>query len=268
MIVYPALDLFNEMVVKLNPSRTGTERVYGHPLTVAERWCKEGAEWVQITDLNASTGQGRPNFLALARLTDFLGEAGVRIRFGGGVRDDDTLRLLLEWEERGGERIENPESAADLILERLNEQIESMQDSKARAILEKALGNLEEKRRPKVRGKIEEVTIGTRAVGDPAWLEAAARRHSGRIVVCTDRPEFVGRTADLPLAGYLYCGDDGNLAETLIRESAKPVTVRTDAESLDEVRRLQDLGAAGVVLGSGLYGEKYALGGVLEISKG
>ena len=105
-------------------------------------------------------------------------------------------------------------------------------------------------------------------MADPAWLEEAARRHPGRIVVSTDRPEIVSRTADLPLAGYLYCGDDRNLAETLIRESAKPVTVRTDAESLDEVRRLQDLGAAGVVLGSGLYGEKYALGGVLEIAKG
>lgn len=122
--------------------------------------------------------------------------------------------------------------------------------------------------------------VGTRAVDDPAWLTAAARRFPGRITVAADvrdgmvlrkgwtegtglaLEDFLATLADFPLAGVL-CTDVGregrmegihrpSVARALVA-SPHPMWISGGVTTLDELEFLADAGAAGVVLGMALY---------------
>ena len=78
MIVFPAIDLWNGEVVKLEAARhRAVETVYGRPAEIADRWVLEGAEWLHVVDLNASIGEGPAN---LPALKDILSHEGSHTR--------------------------------------------------------------------------------------------------------------------------------------------------------------------------------------------
>ncbi len=126
----------------------------------------------------------------------------------------------------------------------------------------------------------DRVVVGTRAVDDPAWLEALALRHPGRIMVAADIRDglvlrkgwteasglgildFVAGLASLPLAGILCTdvaregkvqGIDLEGAVAVIRGSAHPLWISGGVSTMKDLTNLNEAGAAGVVLGMALY---------------
>ncbi len=124
------------------------------------------------------------------------------------------------------------------------------------------------------------VVVGTRAVEDPEWLRAAARRHPGRLQVAADvrgtRVVTRGWTdegddgvhallaslAGLPLAGVLVTavhregrlqGPDVPLVRSLTAATSLPIVASGGIASVADLTSLQDAGAAGAVLGMALY---------------
>src|SRR5204862_6530580 len=59
VIIFPAMDLWNGEIVKLEAKQHRTvETVYGKPGEIADRWLAQGATWLHVVDLNAALGEG------------------------------------------------------------------------------------------------------------------------------------------------------------------------------------------------------------------
>jgi phosphoribosylformimino-5-aminoimidazole carboxamide ribotide isomerase len=222
MIAVPAVDLRDGACVQLVGGDYDAERVrLDDPLAVARRWRDAGFARLHVVDLDAATGRG-DNAAAVAAL---LAQGGAEIQVGGGVRDDARLDALL------------PAGAARIVC-------------------------------------------GTRAVEDPAWLAAAAARHPGRVVVAADvrgrevaTRGWAGRSgrdvfrlldalAPLPLAGLLVtavhregrmAGPDLSLVRALAARTRIPLLASGGIGGVDDLRRLQEAGAAEAVVGMALY---------------
>ncbi len=122
--------------------------------------------------------------------------------------------------------------------------------------------------------------VGTRALDDPAWLAALAARHPHRVTVAADTrdgevlrkgwtegsglrvADFLVRLADLPLAGVLATdvgregkqeGIDRDGVTHTVRASPHPVWISGGVTTTDELAWLEDIDAAGAVLGMALY---------------
>ncbi len=126
----------------------------------------------------------------------------------------------------------------------------------------------------------DRVIIGTRAIDEPAWLEALAEKHPGTIMVAADVrdgmvltkgwtrssgapvEEILDRLGPLPLAGVL-CTDvarEGRMqgvdlpqVREIIARSPHPLWVSGGITTLEELRALDRAGAAGAVLGMAIY---------------
>ena len=222
MIAAPAVDLRGGRCVQLVGGRPEEERVsLPHPVEVARRWWSVGFRALHVVDLDAALGTGA-NAAVVRRL---LGSTPARTQVGGGLRDEAGVDAALA-------------AGADRVV------------------------------------------VGTRAVGDPAWLEALALARPGRIVVAADVrdrrvlvkgwtetallsiDELLERVRGLPLAGVLCTdvaregrvqGIDVGEAERVVRRAAHPVWISGGIRSVDDLRALEEAGAAGAVLGMALY---------------
>jgi phosphoribosylformimino-5-aminoimidazole carboxamide ribotide isomerase len=92
--IYPAIDLRQGRVVRLRQGDPAQETIYGDdPLAVAGRWQAAGAGWVHVVNLDGAFGEeGGENLAALGRIVG----TGLRVQFGGGLRDLESVRRVLE----------------------------------------------------------------------------------------------------------------------------------------------------------------------------
>jgi phosphoribosylformimino-5-aminoimidazole carboxamide ribotide isomerase len=221
VIVFPAIDLWNGQVVKLDIRKhREVERVYGAPAEIADKWKGLGASWLHVVDLNASIGEGAANTKAL----DLL-RGRVKLQWGGGVRDDASLDVLLA----GG-------------VDRAIVGTKAVQDWDwlIRA----------SKRHP---GKIMVSIDGRgREILIKGWQEASG----------VDAVEFLKRANDLPLGGYLYTnvavegrgqGVDWSPVEDVVQAAKHPVVFSGGVSTIEDVRRFRQFEAYGLVVGSSLY---------------
>ena len=94
--LYPSIDLRGGRVVRLRQGNYERETAYDlDPVSVAETFCKDGAEWVHVVDLDAARTGVPANRPAIAELADAV--AGrARIQAGGGVRSLDAAVALAD----------------------------------------------------------------------------------------------------------------------------------------------------------------------------
>ncbi|TEU10348.1 MAG: 1-(5-phosphoribosyl)-5-[(5-phosphoribosylamino)methylideneamino]imidazole-4-carboxamide isomerase [Anaerolineales bacterium] len=92
--VYPAIDLRRGRVVRLMQGDPNQETKYADdPLSVARRWQEAGATWLHVVNLDGAFDErGQENQAALERILTI----GLRVQFGGGIRDFTTLRRTLD----------------------------------------------------------------------------------------------------------------------------------------------------------------------------
>jgi len=225
MIIFPAMDLYNGDIVKLEAKQHKTvETVYGKPAEVAERWLGLGAEWLHVVDLNAALGEGS-NLPALHLIQSRASKAGAKIQWGGGVRDDAVLKAVLE---AGAERaIVGTKAIRDW------------------AWLVEAAARHPGKIMVSIDGKGREIMIH-------GWQASAG----------VDAVEFIAKANALPLAGYLYTnvavegrgeGVDWTPVRDIVETSTKPVVFSGGVSSIQDVVRFKELGAYGIIAGSALY---------------
>lgn len=91
--VYPAIDLRGGQVVRLRQGDPKRETAYAEdPAGAARRWKASGATWVHVVNLDGAFGEeGAANLAALERIL----AVGVRVQFGGGLRNLGGLRTVL-----------------------------------------------------------------------------------------------------------------------------------------------------------------------------
>jgi phosphoribosylformimino-5-aminoimidazole carboxamide ribotide isomerase len=237
MQIWPAIDLRDGKCVRLRQGDYARETIYGDdPAEMARRWVNEGAEYLHLVDLDGARDGHWANRAAVQKIV-----AAVKIpcELGGGIRDEQTIRELL-----------------DLGLSRL-------------VIGTKALKE-PDWFRAMCRMFPHQLAIGIDAknglVATDGWLETSS----------TPATALANQYANEPVAAIIYTdiAKDGMLAgpnfEAMGEMQAAvqlPVIASGGVTTADDVRRLAALGMAGAIIGRTLYEGQLTLGDALQAVK-
>ena len=93
MIIIPAIDIIDGQCVRLTKGDFDSKKKYfDDPVEVAAMWKEKGASWIHIIDLDgAKTGK----VVNLMIASEIKKKLKVKVQYGGGIRDDRTLKLVL-----------------------------------------------------------------------------------------------------------------------------------------------------------------------------
>ena len=237
MELYPAIDLRGGAAVRLTQGDFDRQVDYGDPLALATSFVAAGAPWLHVVDLSAAR-TGVPHERAtLARMVE-LAVGNLKVQTGGGIRRPEDLEGVF------------------------------------------SLG-------------VDRVVLGTAALEDPAFATSCARRWPGRVAVGLDyvvgedgvsralghgwtegargaRPldEMLSLWAGEPVAAVVATciardgmleGPDLSGLRDLLESTALPVVASGGVASLDDLRALERLPLAGVIVGKALVEGRFSV---------
>jgi phosphoribosylformimino-5-aminoimidazole carboxamide ribotide isomerase len=232
-IVYPAVDILEGRCVRLLQGRFGSESVYSDdPVQVALGFCRAGARWLHIVDLEgAKTGERVNREIVL----EVVRRAACPVQAGGGLRTvDDVEEMIAAGAGRavmGTAALEDPPAVAR-ACKRFGERIAVSLDVKG-------------------------ATLAAHG-----WTEG-----SGMPVV-----EAVHEFESLGVTRFIYTdvSKDGTLTGPNIKAILKiaaatncPVVASGGIGSINELKavaRLHEDGIAGVIVGRAFYEHKFTVG--------
>jgi len=94
MQILPAVDLRGGNCVRLRQGDYTRETVFSdNPVEMARQWAEEGVEWLHLVDLDGAK-QGRPVNHGIVK--NIAESVDIRCELGGGIRDEESIRLMLE----------------------------------------------------------------------------------------------------------------------------------------------------------------------------
>jgi phosphoribosylformimino-5-aminoimidazole carboxamide ribotide isomerase len=238
--VYPAMDLRRGRVVRLMQGDPDRETQYAdEPLHVARRWWDAGARWLHVVNLDGALGSSAgDNLAALKRVLDCAPTTGLRVQFGGGLRDLASIRRVL-----------------GLGVSRAVIGTAAVEDP---ALVEAALTAFGPER----------VAVGIDA------RDGRVRTHGWQQDTEITALELAHRWADSGVHWVIFTdvARDGmstglNLDATvsLARETGLNVIASGGVASLEDVRRTYRAGLSGVIIGRALYEGQIALEDALRI---
>jgi len=236
--VYPAIDLRQGRVVRLMQGDPALETEYGRdPLAVALRWREAGASWVHVVNLDGALDENSvPNLAALERVLT----AGLRVQFGGGLRDFGSVARLMGLGVGraviGTAALEDPVLLAQVLA---------------------AFGP-------------ERVALAIDA------RDGLVRTHGWQQTTAVQAEELARRWADQGLRWLIFTdvARDGmesglNVASTarLAQASSLQVIASGGVAMLADVERAYQAGLSGVIIGRALYEGRLRLEAALQIGK-
>lgn len=234
--VYPAIDLRRGQVVRLTQGDPERETAYAaDALAVARRWRRAGATWLHVVNLDGAFGDaGDANLDALSRILT----TGLRVQFGGGLRDLPAIRRALDL---GVERV---------VLGTVAVEEPALLEAALTAFGPSHIVVAIDARNGWVR------TRGWQRAGDMRAGALAARwaGMGGRWLVFTDIARD-GTGASVNVAATAA------LAET----TGLRVIASGGVGALDDLRRVREAGLAGVIVGRALYEGQIDLSEALEV---
>ncbi|GAB7019002.1 1-(5-phosphoribosyl)-5-[(5-phosphoribosylamino)methylideneamino]imidazole-4-carboxamide isomerase [Halostagnicola bangensis] len=226
--VIPAVDVQDGEVVQLVQGERGTETRYGDPVDAAQRWIDAGAKTLHLVDLDGAFEGERANADAIDAVVDSV---AVPTQLGGGIRTAEGATDLLE---RGVDRVilgtaavENPEIVAEISETHPDSVVVSLDAKDGEVVIE-------------------------------GWTEGAG----------ITPVEAAERYEDLGAAGILFTNVDveGQLegvatepVRELVEATDIPIVASGGVATLEDVRALEEAGAAAVVVGSALYEGEFSL---------
>jgi phosphoribosylformimino-5-aminoimidazole carboxamide ribotide isomerase len=223
MYIIPAIDLINGQCVRLIQGQYDRQINYqSNPVRQAEDFIAEGAKWLHVVDLEGAKAGKPVNTESIAAIAK-LGK--LKIEVGGGLRDEASIQQLFD------------------------------------------IG-------------VERAIIGTKAVSDFEWFRRMAEKFSGKIVLgldsrgsrvstegwTEDSPEslleFAVKAAKLPLAAIIYTditkdgmmtGPNFERTKALVEAVNVPVIASGGVSSIEDIKKVAELGAAAAIVGRSLY---------------
>ncbi len=94
MLIFPAIDLLNGQVVRLQKGDYDQVTVYGSdPCAVAQSFKDEGATHLHVVDLDAAKNGAQTNLKVIERIAR---EGGLFTQVGGGARDESSVKRYMD----------------------------------------------------------------------------------------------------------------------------------------------------------------------------
>ena len=231
--IYPAIDLRNGRVVRLQYGDPDKQTVFGDdPAAMGQKWLDAGAEWLHVVNLDGAFDEkGAANWAVLPELCCL----GAKVQFGGGIRAlADVERALAAGVNRvilGTAAVENP----DLVAEA------AAQFGAARV----AVGIDARNGIVKTRGWLKDTAV------TPTQLGQQMKVRGVETVIYTD----ISRDGVLT-------GVNAAATAQLAQETGLNVIASGGVASLDDILRCHALrrqGVSGVIVGRALYEGKIDL---------
>jgi phosphoribosylformimino-5-aminoimidazole carboxamide ribotide isomerase len=222
-LVIPALDLKGRRCVQLvggDPEKKLVE--LSDPLAVARRWQRLGARRLHLVDLDAAIEGSRVN---RPLVEEIISELSIPVQLGGGIRSVEEARHFLELGAAkvimGTAALENPEIPGRLSEEYGRERIIIAIDAKHGYVV--------------VRGWRKRTQLRA--------SEAARKfaRYAGELLFTNVNVEGRMQGVDLHAVGEV------------VEASEAKIIVSGGISSLEDIKKVKELGAFGVVIGSALY---------------
>lgn len=123
--IFPAIHLRNGEVIRFTKGDVENPIVFHtDPLVCAQQWIDQGAEWLQIINLDAAFDEDATiNWQLIKKLN----ELDVNIQFGGGIRSMEDVHWAMETGIKrviiGTAAVERPQMMADAIAAYGNDRI-------------------------------------------------------------------------------------------------------------------------------------------------
>ncbi len=236
MLVIPSIDIMRGKCVQLVGGRPGTERVFGEPAEIAQKWVAEGAEYLHVIDLDAAMGRGRN----IEKVAEVMASVGVLVQVGGGIR---TLEAAEEAIGIGAERVivgtaavRNPGFAKQLVDSIGGERVIVALDSRAGKVAVDGWKESTKKSPFEMAKDFEKMGVG-------AILFTVVDVEGSMRGISKDETRKMVETVNIPV---IASGGVG---------------------TLDDVKYAKEAGAAALVVGMALYEHKFTLQEAAEVAK-
>jgi phosphoribosylformimino-5-aminoimidazole carboxamide ribotide isomerase len=223
-IVFPAIDLRAGKIVRLAQGDPSRQTTYSDdPYHQAEQFKAEGADWLHVINLSGAFNEdARANLKALESMLN----VGLKVEFGGGIRNEETVRVPLEMGvERvflGTAAIKNPEL--------VDWAVEHYGPSRIAGDIGVRDGGV------MVKGWQESIPLTVLEVGQRLQAQGV------EWCVLTDvKRDGVGT------------GVDVSDAVELQEKTGLRVVASGGVSTLDDVRQVKEAGLAGIIIGRALY---------------
>lgn len=223
MLVIPAIDLRDGKCVRLIQGEYHRQITYqDDPVQQALAFKTDGAKWLHVVDLDgAKVGKS----INTDTIREIKAESGLKVEVGGGIRDEDTIRQMLDM---GIDRV--------IIGTQAVKEFNWFSEM-ANKFPQKLILSLD------TRGSKVAIAGWTQDTPQQLW-------------------DFASQAAALPLGAIIYTDiskdgmmDGPNFERTKALADAVNVDVYAagGVTSVEDVRQFADIGIAGVIIGRSLY---------------
>ena len=223
MQIFPAIDLRGGQVVRLYQGDYDQETVYGaDPAAQTRAFLEAGARYLHVVDLDGARDGTMANFDSIAAIAK---QGGLYIEVGGGVRTEERIRQYL-----------------DLGVSRCILGTVAVKDFGFTVRMVQAYG--------------DQIAVGVDArdgyVAVNGWKELSKERGV----------DFCRRLRDAGVRTVIYTdisrdgaeqGTNLELYEELVQIEGLDITASGGVSSLEELRRLEQIGVRAAILGKALY---------------
>ncbi|MHC1599833.1 MAG: 1-(5-phosphoribosyl)-5-[(5-phosphoribosylamino)methylideneamino]imidazole-4-carboxamide isomerase [Candidatus Methanospirareceae archaeon] len=231
--VIPAVDLRGGRCVQLRRGKK-EDVIFSSvedPVEIAKRWVTQGASRLHIIDLDAALQEERNNFEVVERIAESEGVRGkAKIQVGGGIRSYEVAAKLLEI-------------ASGVGVDRI---IFGTAALKSPQLIENVVEEFSSKR----------VMVALDAINGKVAIDG------WREITGLDAKEAAKHAEQMGAGSLLFTnvdveglmkGIEHEIVEEFVNSVSVPVVIAGGVSSVDDVIRVKEAGASGVVIGSALY---------------
>mgnify|MGYP002745372826 FL=1 len=228
MKIFPAIDLIDKKVVRLSQGDYSKKTMYSdNPLSVAKSFLKDGATHLHVVDLDGAKKGSPVNFEVIKQLK----QLDMFVEVGGGIRD---MQKIEAYQKIGVDRV----ILGTVAIKNFDFVVEAVKEFKDMI-----------------------------AVGVDAKDEKVAT-HGWQEVTGVNSFEFCKKLYDAGVTSVIYTdiATDGMLKGTnlpafkrLSKIKGLKVTASGGISSVEEIKKLKEMGVWGAILGKALYENKLSL---------
>lgn len=238
MELFPAIDLIGGCAVRLVKGDYAQKTVYSeNPGEVARSFAAAGAKYLHVVDLEGAKDGGTPN---LETIRNIVETGGLLVEVGGGIRSEEVIQKYLDAGVfrviLGTAAVQNPAFLEEMV-QKYGEKI--------------AVG----------------VDIKDGMVAIKGWTEVSAescfdfceklQKIGVKTIICTDISK-----------DGLLSGTNLELYKELSEKFSVDIVASGGVTTLDDVKKLADMGLYGAILGKALYTGNIDLKAAVELTKG
>lgn len=238
MELFPAIDLIGGCAVRLVKGDYAQKTVYSdNPSEVAKSFAAAGAKYLHVVDLEGAKDGGTPN---LETIQNIVENGGLLVEVGGGIRSEEVIKKYLDAGVfrviLGTAAVQNPAFLEEMV-QKYGEKI--------------AVG----------------VDIKDGMVAIKGWTEVSAescfdfceklQKIGVKTIICTDISK-----------DGLLSGTNLELYKELSEKFSVDIVASGGVTTLDDVKKLADMGMYGAILGKALYTGNIDLKAAVELTKG